>query len=320
MKTEILDRLRSITAEEAQILAGRTDIDREIYMRGRENTVNARKLLASGKLITLRPNTRFIHFPQHRHDYVEVVYMCAGQTIHLVNGKRIELRQGELLMMNQNAIHESLPAEEGDIAVNFIVLPDFFSTALAAMGEEETPLRRFLVDCLCGRSTGADHLHFRVSQVIPVQNLAENLICILLNDTFSKRNAAQMTMALLFLHLCGYTDTLTTDSSEDTAIFHVLQYVETEYAAGSFRELARQLHYNESWLSRQIKRKTGKTYTQLVQDKRLAQAAFLLKNTDSNVDAIGHAVGYENLSYFHRIFCNVYGRSPRQYREEEKRN
>ena len=67
-------------------------------------------------------------------------------------------------------------------------------------------------------------------------------------------------------------------------------------------------------------RKTGKTYTQLVQDKRLAQAAFLLKNTDSNVDAIGHAVGYENLSYFHRIFCNVYGRSPRQYREEEKRN
>lgn len=320
MNEEILDRLRPITAEEAQILAGRTDIDRGIYMRGQENTVNARKLLASGKLITLRPNTRFIHFPQHRHDYVEVVYMCAGQTTHLVNGKHIELRQGELLMMNQNATHESLRAEEGDIAVNFIVLPDFFSTALAAMGEEETPLRHFLVDCLCGRSTGADHLHFRVSQVIPVQNLVENLVWILLNDTLSKRNSAQMTMALLFLHLCGCTDTLMTDSSEDTAIFQVLQYVETEYAAGSFRELARQLHYNESWLSRQVKRKTGKTYTQLVQDKRLAQAAFLLKNTDSNVDAIGHAVGYENLSYFHRIFCSTYGRSPRQYREEEKRN
>ena len=125
-------------------------------MRGQDNTINAQKLLAAGKLITLRPHTRFIHFPEHTHDYVEVVYMCTGQTVHIVNGNRIELHQGELLFMNQSATHEILEAREWDLAVNFIVLPEFFNNVLTVMGEEETPLRRFLVDCLCGQTAARD--------------------------------------------------------------------------------------------------------------------------------------------------------------------
>ena len=89
MDQDILSRLQAVTAEEQAILDGRTTIDRDIYMQGRGNTINAQKLLVAGKLITIRPHTRFIHFPEHTHDYVEVVYMCAGQTTHIVNGKKI---------------------------------------------------------------------------------------------------------------------------------------------------------------------------------------------------------------------------------------
>ena len=103
---EILTHLQGITAEEQAILGGRKTIDRDIYMQGQGNTINAKKLLAAGKLITIRPHTRFIHFPEHTHDYVEVVYMCAGQTVHIVNGKRIVLEQGDLLFLSQSATHE----------------------------------------------------------------------------------------------------------------------------------------------------------------------------------------------------------------------
>ena len=44
------------------------------------------------------------------------------------------------------------------------------------------------------------------------------------------------------------------------------------------------------------------------------QAAFLLENTDQNVDRIANAVGYENMGYFHRIFKEAFGVSPRNYR------
>lgn len=316
MDGELLNRLRIITEEEQAILDGRQSIDRDIYMQGQDNTINSRKLLSLGKLITLRPHTRFIHFPEHSHDYVEVVYMCSGQIRHIVNGKELLLKQGELLFLNQRVTHEVCRAEEGDVAVNFIVLPDFFSTPLAMIGEEETPLRRFLVDCLCGQNSGSGYLHFQVSQVASVQNLLENLIRTLLSETPNRRKISQMTMALLLLQLLGCTETLVTEDRDEAAVWKVLRYVESHYSDGSLTELGEELHYDISWLSREIKRQTGKTYTQLVQEKRLAQAAFLLRNTDRNVADISVAVGYENISYFHRIFYAAYSKSPKHYRDE----
>ena len=314
MDKELLGLLQKITPEERATLDGRTTIDRDIYMQGRSNTVNAGKLLAAGKLITVRPHTRFIHFPEHTHDYVEAVYMCTGQTTHIVNGRKINLQTGELLFMNQRATHEILEATEGDVAVNFIVLPQFFNTVLPLIGEDETPLRRFLVDCLCSQSSEAGFLHFKVAEVKPIQNLVENLLFILLRDTSNKRKMSQLTMALLFMQIMDHTGNLSTPDAEQTAIFRALAYVESHYAAGSLTELAALLHYDLHSLSRQIKQKTGKTYTELIQEKRLSQAAFLLKTTDRNIDEIARGVGYENMGYFHRIFKENYGVSPRNYR------
>ncbi len=315
MDPAILSRLQAITDEEQAILDGRTTIDRGLYMDGSPDVVNSRKLLSSGKLITLRTHTRFIRFPAHTHDYVEVVYMCAGETRHLVNGRELRLSQGELLFLGQRATHEVCRAGAGDIAVNFIVLPEFFRSTLSAMGETETPLRHFLVDCLFGQSFGSGYLHFRVAGDRPIQNLVENLLFTLLQDTPNRRTVSQMTMTLLFFQLTGHTDKLAWGGEEET-VLRLLQYVETNYARGSLTEAAALLHRDVPTLSREIHRRLGKTYTALVQEKRLTQAAFLLRTTTRTVDDIAAAVGYENMSYFHRIFRERYGASPRHYRLE----
>lgn len=316
MDRELLYHLQGITPEEQSILDGRTTIDRELYMPGQENTVSSKKLLEAGKLITIRPHTRFIHFPEHRHDYVEVVYMCAGTTTHIVNGKTVTLEAGELLFLNQSALHQVCKAEKEDIAVNFIVVPEFFESPLSAIGEEETPLRRFLVDCLRDRDSGSGYLHFRVAGIKPVQNLVENLLWTLLQETPNKRKLCQMLMSALFVLLTGQTETLTTADPGEESVLQLLRYVESNYVSGSLAEAAEALHYDLCWLSRRIKRATGKTYTQIVQEKRLAQAAFLLKNTRQNIADIATSVGYENISYFHRLFAAAYGKSPKHYRDE----
>lgn len=314
MNQSILTRLAPITPEEQVILNGRRNIDRDLYMLGEENTVNARKLLSAGKLITMRSHTRFVHFPPHSHDYVEVVYMCAGSTTHIVNGSPMKLQAGELLFLNQNTVHEIEAAGEQDLAVNFIVLPVFFGSILSYLGEEETPLRRFLVNCLCQENRGASYLHFRVADVTPVQNLIENLLYILMDDTPNRRKMSQLTMALLFMQLMGHTEMLATPDEEQSMVLRVLSYVESRYTDGSLTELAKLLHYDLYNLSREIKRRTGRTYTQLVQERRLSQAAFLLKTTNRNVDEVAAAVGYENMGYFYRIFRDAYQMSPREYR------
>ena len=310
----VLEALSSVTEEERRLLAGSAHIDRSLYMEDNGDVISGSKLLQPTKLISVRPHTRFVHFPEHTHDYVEIVYMCRGSTIHIVNGTRVELMEGELLLLGQNALQEIMPAGEKDVAVNFIIRPEFFSATLSYLGNEETPLRKFILECLCGRSE-IGFLHFRVADVLPVQNLVENLLWTLISDTPNKRGINQATMGLLFMQLLNHTDRLTVSDTRQETTLRVLRYVEEHYREGTLAEIANLLHYDPAWLSREIKRRTGKNFTDLVQDKRMSQALWLLKNTDRKVDDIAVAVGYENVSYFHRLFARHYGTSPRKARE-----
>ena len=314
MDSELLRKLSAVTEEEAAILRGEKQIDRTLYMDAGRDVISGSKLLSPGKVITIRPHTRFVAFPEHSHDYVEMVYMCSGETLHCVNGQQILLRQGELLMLGQHARQSIAPAGEKDVAVNIIVRPEFFSGTLPFLGEEETPLRRFVISCLTGENE-AGYLLFRVAGLLPVQNLIENLLYTLMEETPNKRGIHQLTMGLLFAQLLNHTEALQFESDEQNTLLSVLRYLEENYRDGSLTEAASLLHYEMTSLSRLIRRKTGKNYTELLQEKRLSQAAWLLRNTGRRVDEIAQSVGYENISYFHRLFTGRFGCSPKKYRD-----
>ena len=244
MNEQLLRELSHITEEEQDILDGKTGIDRTLYSEGSDFVITSEKMLKEGRLIQFRPHTRFVYFPRHTHNYVEMIYMCSGSTHHVINGEDVILKQGELLILNQNAVQEIYPAGEGDVAVNFIILPEFFDYGLKMM----------------------------------------------------ETDAA---------------------SEQQKFIIQVLSYVEEHYKSGELTELAEELHFDIYWLSKEIRKRTGKTYTDLVQAKRLSQAAYLLRTTAMNVMDISMAVGYDNISYFHRIFQKKYGMTPRRYRISE---
>jgi len=310
----LIEKLSIVTSEEQTILDGKKSIDKKIYMENYENIVSSKKILSSGKQIAIRPHTRFIGFPKHSHDYVEIVFVCKGSVTHIIDQEIIELHEGELLFLCQNVFHEILPSDVDDIAVNFIVRPEFFDKVIQMMGEEDTPLRRFILENLKSKNASAGYLLYKVSKVVPVQNLIENLIYILLNDTHNKRNVTQLTMGLLFLNLISFTDKLVSKNVEEQNIVKILGYIENNYKDGSLSELSKIVHYDISSLSREIKKRTGKKYTDLVSEKRLSQACFMLKNTDMTIEEIANSVGYNNTSFFYRIFKDKYGCSPKQYK------
>lgn len=313
IKQEILEKLIPITDEERAILSGE-GVDKSIYTSHGGTIIRHKKLLSDGRLIRARTHTRFVHFPEHTHDFIEAVYMCQGKTTHIINGKELVLNEGELLFLGQNARQEILPASENDIAVNFIIQPSFFDKTLEMLGAEETPIKNFLLSSLFdGENQG--YLHFKVAGVLPVQNLIENLIWTLISNTSNKRNINQTTMGLLFMQLINHTDKLVYETKEDKAVMDIFRYIEGNYKNGSLTEAASLLHYDFYWLSHEIKNRTGKTYTEHLQEKRLSQAAFLLKNTSLSVEEIAFAVGYENKSYFHKLFAGKFGSSPKKYRQ-----
>lgn len=318
MHRELLDALSVITEEEQRILEEQKGIDPQLYTEKKEWIVDSEKLLKKGKLIQVRLHTRFVNFPKHRHNYVEVIYMCQGTTTHILNGSRVVLEEGDLLFLNQNVEQEILPAGEQDIAVNFIVLPEFFDTAFSMMDmEEENALKEFLVGALCGKSDNTSYLYFHVAEILPIQNLVENMVWTIFYDQPNKRRCNQITMGLLLLQLLNHMDRMETGTAafDRELTGSVFNYIEEHYKNGSLSELAEIMGYDVYWLSREIKKRTGKTYKELLQSRRMRQAAYLLKNSRLSVADIIESVGYDNTSYFFRKFKECYGVSPKMYRD-----
>lgn len=316
MDAALLQRLAQITDEERELLQGR-GVDRALYASGRAFEVDAAKMLEKGKLMTIRPHTRFAPFPRHSHNYVEIMYMCWGKTVHRINGSApVTLEAGELLFLNQHASHAIQRADAGDIAVNFIVLPQFFDEAFNMAGMDNV-LSRFLLGELRDGKDAVSFLHFRVREVLPVQNLVENMVWTLVNRQPGARRINQVTMGLLLLQLMQYTEYIDTPrdgGAHSPMVAAALREIEENYRAASLTDVAAGFHVGLPYLSAEVKRATGSTFKELLVQKRLDKAARLLRETRLSVQAVCDAVGYDNTSYFHRVFRRRYGISPKEYR------
>ena len=308
----LLKEIKPITEEEKRILSV-GEIDRNLYMNGSGDIINAQLLLKEGKLISIRPHTRFVEFPEHSHDYIEVVFMCLGSTTHIINGKEVMLSEGELLFLSRNTRHSIKSAGENDIAINFIILPQFFKSSVSALGDEETPLKKFIMQSL-ENSDNSDYLLFKVANELPIQNLLENLIWILLNDTNKKRTLNKITLELLFQHLMDFTDSIDYANKEDEIIVKFLKYVDNNFKDASLKEASKLLFCDSSWLSREIKKKTGSNYTDIIKERRLKQAVFYLKNTKMKISDIAADIGFDNLRWFYKIFFDTYKMAPGEMR------
>lgn len=319
MREELIAQLKEISSEEQKILEGSTEVEKSLYTQRREFVVDGKHMLNKGKLMDIRTHTRFVHFPKHSHDYIEIIYMCSGQTTHIINGnEKVTLNKGDLLFLNRNATHEIYPAQENDIAVNFIILPEFFDKAFELL-EDENVIRDFIIGSLQQKGAGGDYIYFKVADILPIQNLIENMIWSLVNRQTNVRNINQTTMGLLILQLTNYTDRIEGNNPrqyEKNMMFTVLRYIEENYKEGTLTELAEMMNQPVTGLSRFIKKNSGMNFQQLLQQKRLNQAVFLLTTTKLTVEEIILAVGYDNTSYFHRIFRERYGVTPKKYRLE----
>jgi len=318
LNTELINNLRKISDEEQAILDGDENIQKDIYTEGEDFIVDSKKMLAKGKLIDIRPHTRFIHFPRHKHNYIEIIYMCSGRTTHIINDSAtVILKTGDLLFLNQNAAQEILPAGENDIAVNFIVLPEFFDYTFSII-KDENVLWDFLTGVLKHSKSMVDYIHFQVNQILPVQNLIENMIWSIVYKQPNRRNINQTTMGLLFLQLLNHTDKINQNNPSQYAqniVFSVLKYIEEHYKTATLQEISDLLHQPPYYISKLVKKHSEQTFKNLLQTKRLNQSTFLLTTTSLAIENIISLVGYDNTSYFHRIFKEHYHMTPKCYRQ-----
>lgn len=83
-------------------------------------------------------------------------------------------------------------------------------------------------------------------------------------------------------------------------------------------QLARLFHYNEKYLGRLFKQKTGQTIKEYSNQSRIRQACRLLTEGDDTILSIALRLGFNNVTYFNRLFKKYYDLTPTEYRCKKK--
>lgn len=129
-------------------------------------------------------------------------------------------------------------------------------------------------------------------------------------------------------HLYLFIDYLSRSSSSKIAtsgrvrdfyIKEALNYIEQNFQNDiSVENIASFCGLNRTYFGRIFKETVGKSPQQFLLSYRMAKAAELLKLTELSISDIGNAVGYPNQLHFSRAFKNVYGVSPREWRNKNQ--
>ena len=129
-------------------------------------------------------------------------------------------------------------------------------------------------------------------------------------------------------HLYLFIDYLSRSSSSqitasgrvrDFYIKEALNYIEQNFQNDiSVENIASFCGLNRTYFWRIFKETVGKSPQQFLLSYRMAKAAELLKLTELSISDIGNAVGYPNQLHFSRAFKNVYGVSPREWRNKNQ--
>lgn len=93
-----------------------------------------------------------------------------------------------------------------------------------------------------------------------------------------------------------------------------LDEITNNYKQANLSSVAHSYQVSLAYVSECVRAETGRTYKELLQQHRLEMAARLLRRSDMTIQQIIGQVGYENTSYFYRLFRAHYGQSPREYR------
>ncbi len=84
------------------------------------------------------------------------------------------------------------------------------------------------------------------------------------------------------------------------------------------RELAIMYNMNSNYMSSIFKKVFGKGFTDYLTQVRLKHACDMLLNTKMSINEIAQEVGFENSSYFYRVFKNTFGITALKYRNRRE--
>ncbi|MEM1360810.1 MAG: AraC family transcriptional regulator [Pseudomonadota bacterium] len=245
---------------------------------------------------------------EHSHDYFELMLIEQGQAHHWINGVEEVLDHGHMVFVRSSDSHalQAVP-ETGARLLNVMFRRETTEHLIERYGDE-----------LAGR-------FFRLSEQLPVTLRLrgpqhERAVNAMLTLQTSHRSLARIEHFLLSVmtHVLDASDVI-----DDRAPGWLIMACRAVREPRVFRQgpagFLEAAGRSQEHVCRQARRYLGLSPTQYVNRIRIQHAAMLLSGTNTPLAVLAADCGFENLSYFHRLFLKQYGTTPRSYRMRHQR-
>ena len=103
-------------------------------------------------------------------------------------------------------------------------------------------------------------------------------------------------------------------SKNNDIIKKAIQYISRNFASDiTLKDVANHVHLNPAYFSTIFKQSTGSSFKEYLNMVRIEESKRLLTNTNYSVIDISIAAGFEDQSYFSKVFKKYTGLTPKQY-------
>lgn len=245
----------------------------------------------------------------HDHDFFEVFLIESGQTNHWVNGETQQLEPGHLTFIRPNDVHAfSADRTKGCQIINVMFRVET-AEHLKSRYAKTIANAFFDSDTVLPEMHKLDPVRFaravNVAQQLQTahRSLAriEEFLLVLTNRVADIAGGMSQSAPRWFTEACS--------AAQSQSVF-------SKGAAG-FIAVAGRSHEH---VCRTCKTFTGMTPSEYVNQVRIEYAAHLLRSDEQAIEDVVDACGFDNSSYFYRLFRRQYGITPRKYRLENQRD
>ncbi|MEG1124468.1 MAG: HTH-type transcriptional activator RhaS [Citrobacter sp.] len=255
--------------------------------------------------VAIEPRLPQAAFPEHHHDFHEIVIVEHGTGIHVFNGQPYTISGGTVCFVRDHDRH--LYEHTDNLCLTNVLYrsPDAFQF-LSGLNQ-----------LLPQEQDGQYPSHWRVNQNVLQQvhyligqivHLGEEM------DTPTAANREILFMQLLVL--LRKSSLMDTAADNDARINRLMAWLEDHFADEvCWETVAEQFSLSLRTLHRQLKQQTGLTPQRYLNRLRLIKARHLLRHSDDSVTDIAYCCGFGDSNHFSTLFRREFDWSPRDIRQ-----
>ena len=257
----------------------------------------------------------FAIVPLHWHNDMEIIYVKKGQGKITVNLAPIFAQEGDILVITPGQLHAIEQTQNASMEYENII----FNLAMLMASPKDACTEKFFQPLLQGQILFPNHFS-KDSPLYPALSL-----CLDTMDEICKTFPEGYQLAIkgqLFSFFYGLASSSPVpfqrqENKSLDRLKDILKYVETNYREKiSIADAAGICGFSQSHFMKFFKSAMAVCFTDYLNDYRLTMAARLLLSSSDSIANIAAETGFENLSYFNRIFKRKYKCTPSVFRTQ----